>query len=267
VTNRWMRAVVAATLLIALSVGAAPATADPKPGVPDCQVPPATAHRGGSERYTEESLKAYTHIAKYGLLRWEADIRYDKTGRPIIMHDATIDRTTNGTGPIVAIDVTKTRARLNDGSRIPTLEQLLALAADHGASVNLELKAKPTAAQQAKVIDLLDAYGMGGQVLVNSFDAGRLDTFHAAAPDVPIGLVVSGAPPSMPTYDAVFVNVKYLTARRVAGYLAAGVEVHAQPLNDPGQWAPVRRWPLTAMSTDRPMDFNAWRAWVCHGAF
>jgi glycerophosphoryl diester phosphodiesterase len=264
--------------LLALVCAAPPmATSAPSPvsvrrALDTCTIPQAVAHRGGyaDGARTENTLNAYIDAWKYGLLEWETDIRFDVNGIPFLMHDDTIDRTTNGTGPASAVNIATTTVKMNDGSNLSsqTLAALLDTAAEKGATVAIEPKVVATSAQVGQVGLLLNTYDMRDRVLIDSFYTTHLAPLKAAMPDLTYGLVSSNP---LPVADVLAVgpvfNVGHtnLTQQWVDDYHAAGIKVYVWTLDQPNQWAPYRTWGIDRYVSNRPQAYRGWRSWVCSG--
>lgn len=240
--------------------------------VDTCTVPQAVAHRGGyaDSGKTENTIGAYLESWKYGLNEWETDIAFDVNDVPYLMHDATIDRTTNGTGAVSSINIATTTVKMNDGTLLKdqTLNALLSQASVKGSTVAIEPKAGATSQQVGQVGLLLNTYGMRDRVLIDSFSTANLAPFKAAMPDLTYGLV-SADPLPVATVAAVgpVYNVGYtnLTQQWVDDYHAAGIRVHVWTLDQPNQWAPYRTWGIDRYVTNRPQAYRGWRDWVCSG--
>lgn len=240
--------------------------------VDTCTIPQAVAHRGGyaDGPRTENTINAYIDAWKYGLLEWETDIRFDVNDVPYLMHDDTIDRTTNGTGPASAVNIATTTVAMNDGQLLKnqTLAKLLETAADKGATVAIEPKVVATSQQVGQVGLLLNTHGMRDRVLIDSFYTSHLAPFKAAMSDLTYGLV-SNDPLPVATVAAVgpVYNVGHtnLTQQWVDDYHAAGIKVLVWTLDQPNQWAPYRTWGVDRYVTNRPAAYRGWRDWVCSG--
>jgi glycerophosphoryl diester phosphodiesterase len=186
------------------------------------------------------------------------------------MHDATLDRTTNGRGQVASIDVATTAVRLDDGQRIPTFEQFAELARARGAYVFVEFKTEPTRAQLGAVMVVVNRLGMREHILINSFDAGRLARIRAVVgDDVDYSWVASTGVQPVDQVAAAGRSfnkqVASLTRTQLDAYVAGGIRTYGWTLDEPGQWAPVRAWPLAGVVTNRPVAYQAWRGWVCGG--
>lgn len=235
-----------------------------------CTLPRVVAHRGGSEHSTENTINAYSEAWKYGLLEWETDIRFDVNGVPFLMHDATIDRTTTGTGNASAINIAATPVTMNDGQLLKnqTLEKLLALAEAKGATILIEPKTIPTASQVQTTLNLIDAKSMRNRILFDAFSVANLNPFRSVAPDMAYGLVSSTyrQPSEVLAVGPIFnIASSALSQEIVNEYHAAGIVIYAWTLDAPGQWAPQRTWGTDRYVSNNPMKYRAWRDWVCTG--
>src|SRR6188474_1210870 len=107
------------------------------------------AHRGGSLEAPENTMAAFRHAIEVGMRLVELDVQLSSDGEMVVIHDETLDRTTDGTGAVH--DYTLEELRQFDagtkfgpqfvGERIPTLREVLELCLDKGAGVVIELKA------------------------------------------------------------------------------------------------------------------------------
>jgi glycerophosphoryl diester phosphodiesterase len=107
------------------------------------------AHRGGaSGKAAENTMTAYAVGAKSSA--WlEADVRFTKDDVPVIMHDADIARTTNGSGPVSSFTFTQWRRfRTADGQTVPTFAQFTSFLKRHKKKAFIEFKAQPRNARQ-----------------------------------------------------------------------------------------------------------------------
>ena len=156
------------------------------------------AHRGASAHAPENTLPAFQLALDMGADVIEMDLRLSADGRVVVIHDATVDRTTGGTGAVAeltlaelkALDAGSAFAARSGGSpngriEIPTLEEVLA--AFPAARMMVELKAGSGAALADSVARILARHGAGKRVIVVSFDSGYLRRFRRLAPGVATG--------------------------------------------------------------------------------
>jgi glycerophosphoryl diester phosphodiesterase len=148
------------------------------------------AHRGASAELPENTLPAFEQAIAYGADVIEADVRLTKDGKALILHDATVDRTTSGSGPLA--DLTAAQARKLDagnGAKIPTVEEVLELARGR-VRVNLDLKELEVVAPTAKIVRSLD---MTGTVSFISFLPEVWEALEHLNPGCPVIQLVDSA--------------------------------------------------------------------------
>ena len=142
------------------------------------------AHRGASADYPENTTASFSAAAAQGADFWELDVRLSADGVPMVIHDATIDRTTRGRGL-----VRKQSATRLEGYGIPDLTTALALGAGR-TYFNVELKTDGDAsALAAAVVDVIGALRLERHILVSSFDHDALPLVKAAIPVVLTGVL------------------------------------------------------------------------------
>ena len=148
-----------------------------------------SGHRGDRVHGIENTITAMRLAVEAGVDMIETDIRMTLDGELILMHDETVDRTTDGTGRVCDMtleQIRKLNAAVNAGGAFPseppgTLRELLDFALEHPSLLlNIEFKDYPTAGNEEfaytccdKIADMLLEYGVGERTWINSFD-GRL---------------------------------------------------------------------------------------------
>ena len=148
-------------------------------------------HRGDSANCPENTVAAFRAAIEAGADMIETDVRLTRDGVPVLIHDRTVDRTTDGKGYVKDMTFAELRA-LNAGTKdvpqqIPTLEELLELLTATDVTLNLEVKEYHEEGNEArsrecvdKCVALIERYNMGGKMLFNSFDAPVLEYIHDA---------------------------------------------------------------------------------------
>ncbi len=150
------------------------------------------AHRGLSEKYPENTVDAFRAAIEAGVDQIETDVRITKDGELVLIHDARVDRTTDGKGlvsemtlsELQALDAGSKKDARFAGAKIPLLTDLFELVKDHPTmTLDLELKEYPTEGREAlafevcdRVLALADAYGYADRIVVNSF-SGKLNEY------------------------------------------------------------------------------------------
>lgn len=140
-------------------------------------------HRGYSTEAPENTLPAYILSKQEGFKYAETDVSFTSDGVAMLLHDATIDRTSNGSGTLA--NMTYAQVRQYDfgswknakyaGTKIPTLEEFLYLCKSIMLYPYIELKSRGdyTSAQIESIVDMVNLHGMRGKVTYISFS----DTF------------------------------------------------------------------------------------------
>src|SRR5579863_1834901 len=123
------------------------------------------AHRGNSGEAPENTLAAFRQVAGVGADGVEFDVQLSRDGVPVVIHDETVDRTTDGKGAVAGLtlaqlqvlDAGKWFGAAFAGERIPTLEAVLEVFRGASIRVNIELKTNrtPYPGLSQKVIDLV----------------------------------------------------------------------------------------------------------------
>ncbi|WP_336133803.1 glycerophosphodiester phosphodiesterase [Natronomonas amylolytica] len=142
------------------------------------------AHRGFAGALPENTRRAVEEATEYAD-EIEIDVRRCKSGELVVIHDATVDRVTDGSGAVADHTIDELRALdvLGTGEGVPTLSAVLRAVPNH-IGVNVELK-EPGIAVDA----LTRMASLHPQTLVSSFLPDELADCRAAAPDVPRALI------------------------------------------------------------------------------
>ena len=161
------------------------------------------AHRGGAALWPENSLTAFRNALALGVDFIEFDLHQTADGQIVVLHDAVLDRTTTGQGPVGALklaDLAPFRLRARDGTptddAIPTLAQVLDAAAPTKVQLMPEIKVaggRRYDGIEPRVIDLLRARGLLERATVQSFDWPTLRRLRELAPMLRTLLLISQA--------------------------------------------------------------------------
>ncbi len=161
------------------------------------QRPLVMAHRGGKGLWPENTLYAFERAVEMGVDVLEMDIHSSADGVLVVMHDDTVDRTTDGSGPVNSLTLEELKA-LDAGHRwsaddgqtfpyrgqgitVPTVEEVFA--AFPSMPMNIEIKqAEPSLA--APFCRLIRDFGMTDKVLVASFDQEAIEEFRGECLEV-----------------------------------------------------------------------------------
>ena len=228
------------------------------------------AHRGASAIAPENTMAAFKKAVEAGATWIETDVDVLKDGTPILIHDSSLDRTTNRSGSYYDLTVSD----LDDidagswfspefaGERIPTLAQLVAFMNETGLNANIEIKSSEAGAQMSlqlvdailKELEALD----GPQVIISSFNHVLLKIFKDKAPQYSVGalfvaenlwddwksiLELVGA-------DYIHPDDSTLTRAQVQAFREAGYGVNVWTVNSPARANELFNWGVTGIFTD-----------------
>lgn len=156
------------------------------------------AHRGYSGIYPENTMLAFKKAVECGVDGIELDVQLTKDGEVVIIHDETIDRTTNGKGLVV--DYTYEELEKFDASfkfrdygfnKIPTLREYFELVKDLKLVTNIELKTgiNEYLGIEKKVLDLIKEYKIEDRVIISSFNHYSVMRMKKIAPQLKYGFL------------------------------------------------------------------------------
>ena len=165
---------------------------------PDFPTPIVFAHRGASAHAPENTLAAFALAAQQGAEAIELDAKLSADGHVVVIHDATVDRTTDGHGSVAALPLAALR-KLEAGSffsekfrgeHIPTLDEVFETVGKR-LFINIELTnyVTPSDGLVEKVGEAVNRHNMGERVLLSSFFPGNLSKAAHLLPEVPRGLL------------------------------------------------------------------------------
>ncbi|NUN49188.1 MAG: glycerophosphodiester phosphodiesterase [Candidatus Brocadiae bacterium] len=185
-------------------------------------------HRGAPAWSPENTLASFAKALELGAQALEFDVHLTADGRLAVIHDATLDRTTNGVGRVADVTLEDIqRLRTDGGERVPSMDQVLDLAAGK-AFLHVEVK-DPSALRPA--VDLLRARRLLDSARISSFWHGALRESKAVEPGLQTGVLFSAAPirPAALALDAgadaLHVCHTYITESLVAEARSHGLQV------------------------------------------
>jgi glycerophosphoryl diester phosphodiesterase len=216
------------------------------------------AHRGASALAPENTLAAIERAIALGAAWVEVDVRACADGL-VVIHDDTLERTTNGHGPVATHTLAALR-ELDAGSseRIPLPQEVLDQCRGRCA-VNLELKGPGVAPRLLPLIEEnLDAGWPAGALLCSSFDWSQLLTLRAALPNLPLGVLceqVDAAAVAMARQlgaRVIACALAHAEAAAVAAAHGAGCALWVFTVNDPADAGRLAALGVDGVFTDRP---------------
>mgnify|MGYP003655495662 CR=1 FL=1 len=160
------------------------------------------AHRGAGKLAPENTLAAFRLGACHGYRMFECDVKLSSDGVPFLMHDATLNRTTNGAGTGGALDWRELsqldaggwHSRQFAGETLPTLDNIARYCRANGHHLNIEIKPTPGVETETGTVVARQAArlwaGAEAPPLLTSFAVDALKAALASAPELPRGLLL-----------------------------------------------------------------------------
>jgi glycerophosphoryl diester phosphodiesterase len=229
-------------------------------------------HRGASHDAPANTIASFELAVEAGADGVELDVMLSKDGTAVVIHDETVDSTTDGHGPVSSftlaelktLDAGSYKGAQYAGARIPTLEEVFE-AVGQRLLINIELKGMTARADglEALVARLIAKHGMDQRVIISSFNPIRLRRFRQAAPHIPIGFLHQTQTP-LPLrllLNALLIGLPReadhpqqtaVTAEYLARMHAQGRRVNTWVVNDPARMAALRDLGVDLIMTDRP---------------
>ena len=237
------------------------------PGAPLLRV----GHRGAKGHAPENTFASFNLAVEMGVNAVETDVHLSKDGEVVLIHDHSVDRTTDGRGFVK--DMTLLELKQLDagswydarfaGQRIPTLSELLEWARDR-VGVAIEIKNGPIyyPGIAEKVVRLLKDHGMELQAILISFDHLVLREAKMIAPEVATGILYVGRFVNEPgaaraaAADALHPNWAFVTPDLVENAHAAGLAVSPWCPNDLPTIRLLNEMGVDSIGTDYPDLFD-----------
>lgn len=232
---------------------------------------PVIGHRGAAAHAPENTLASLRAAVALGC-RWvEFDVRLSRDGRPVLFHDDTLERTSDGAGAVAAFDLAAL-ARLDAGTwfgdgrfageRIPTLEAAIAALMELGLGANVEIKpdvGRETETGTVVAAAIKDIWPPSlPPPLISSFRPEALRAARDAAPGLRCALLVEQVPADWRVrLDALGCSdlhcaASALTAAAAAPVVAAGVPLRCFTVNDAATAARLFGLGVAAVFSDAP---------------
>jgi len=240
------------------------------------EAPLVAGHRGDRGEAPENTIPAFRAAMAAGVGVLETDVQLTSDGVPVLMHDRTVDRTTDGSGAVADLSLADIEA-LDAGSwfdprfagtRVPTLEEFLALVGQSDSRAFVELKGVWTPDQVAIVAGLVDAADVASRVVLMSFELDSVAAAKQAAPGIPRFILSSRVPDDpvglVAEYDAAgLATTLHAVEERpdaVTALHAAGARVMLYTLSTDRAWQRALAAGVDGVVTDTPYAYGAWMA-------
>ena len=225
------------------------------------------AHRGASGTCPENTLAAFRRAAALGAHMVELDVQLTRDGEVVVMHDWTLERTTDGSGAVAE----RSRAEIDRldagawfgpafrGERVPGLADVLVAIA---LPINVELKPVGDDGLEARALAVVEAAGASERVVFSSFSPLALERLRARSGTARIAILWE-----QPSFvdaiqlakrvaaTALHVRKDVVSREEVARALAVGLPIRAWTVNAPAESARLTGLGVDGLFTDFPERF------------
>lgn len=230
------------------------------------------AHRGASGDAPENTMAAFRLALEQGADGIELDVQMTSDGQLAVIHDETLERTTNGEGWLSAMTYDQLR-RLDAsstfpayrGEPIPLLSEVLELVRPTGIELNIELKNSilPYPGMEEAAIRLVKEYGLETRTVFSSFNHYSVAKLVRLEPGIEAAILYEGI--YRPAEYAATVGARALHPHRFSVTPEIVREAHLDSLkvrpwtaNTPAEWSPLVEAGADAIITNYPARLRAW---------
>ena len=233
--------------------------------------PLVLGHRGASAYAPENTLASFNLAFDMGADGIELDVTLTKDGVPVVIHDDTVDRTTNGQGAIKTMTLAEVKQLdasfkfekfRGETLRVPTLAEVLKSVGKRGI-VNIELKSATlqTDGIEAATLAVIEETGTAEHVLISSFNPFALYRMAQLDPHLPRGLLYADDLPLYlrrawlrPLAQPMAMHPKHtmVTSRLIAWAHRKGYKVNTWTVDDPGEARRLADLGVDSVMTNKP---------------
>jgi glycerophosphoryl diester phosphodiesterase len=230
--------------------------------------PPVCAHRGAGRLAPENTLAAFRVGASHGQTMFEFDVKLSADGKPFLLHDATLERTTSGRGAaggatlgeLAQLDAGSWHGPAWAGEPLPAFANVAAWLRANAHLANIEIKPSPgREAETGALVAIAAAHAWRDAAvppLLSSFSPEALEAARRTVPTLPRAWLLDALPDDWPERlralgcVALDANHRALDAQVVARAHAGGFRVLSYTVNDPERAALLRGWGVDCVITD-----------------
>ena len=229
-------------------------------------VPLVIAHRGASKAAPENTIAAFERALTDGADAIQLDVHLSRDDHPVVIHDPTLERTTNGSGPVRGhtmrelkrLDAGAWRGAAFAGQRLQTLQEVLERFRGR-TRFWIELKGGPDLYPdvEERIVGLLEVYDVIDGALVQTFNPAALARLRAFSRELSLGAVLARSPLDVegdvpPAANAVCPSADILGAPEREAIRRSGRQCHVWTVNEPVLMDRLVDWAVDGIITDRP---------------
>jgi glycerophosphoryl diester phosphodiesterase len=228
--------------------------------------PLVIAHRGASAAAPENTIAAFEQAIADGADGIELDLHLSRDDQLVVIHDASVGRTTNGSGSVrdhtlrelKRLDAGGWRGPKFEGQRIQTLQEVLERFRDR-TRFWIELKGGSDRYPgiEERVVSTIEIYDVLDRALVQSFDRSALEQIRSLNREIRVGVLTDQRPlrpiiGSLVPPHALCPSADAITDDDLAQMRAAGLDCYAWTVNEPAQMDRLIDCGVSGIITDRP---------------
>lgn len=223
------------------------------------------AHRGDSANAPENTIAAFERALGIGVACIELDVHPARDGTLMVIHDDTVDRTTDGRGAVrgltvndlLRLDAGRKFSPSYAGERIPRLIDVLELAKDQATRLNIEIKSSPAGVDvPLAVVDLLRQFGKLNDSIVSSFDLQALLDVRKIAPEITLAIIGNGpeilALALLHQFPWIHAKHTTITGHLVVQAHSQSIRVNAWTVDDPATLPDWAKTGVDKICTNQP---------------
>lgn len=226
------------------------------------------AHRGFSGKFPENTLLAFRKAAELDVFGVEFDVHLTADQQLVVIHDETINRTSNGSGFVK--DMTLEELRQYDygrwfgeqfaGEKIPTLEEVLAVFKETEHILNIEIKSDIFEYEgiEQLISEEIDTFKMQDRIIISSFNHESIQRFHQLQPTVQTGVLFSSLVVQIEPYvaslpgDALHIPYYHTFRHIIKEAISNGAIIRTFTVNDGTLAKQLQMTGIDAIFTDVP---------------
>ncbi|SFF93467.1 glycerophosphoryl diester phosphodiesterase [Salegentibacter agarivorans] len=217
-------------------------------------------HRGAKGHLAENTLESIQKALDFGVDAIEIDAHRCKTGELVIIHDFTLDRTTNGSGEIAKKSLAELQAlKIENKFRIPLLTEVLDLI-EGKCAINIELKGLNTATATSKILKkyIAERNWKYEDFIVSSFQKNELFQMRKLDENVPLGILSKASVTEaielgkLLNASAIHPSLGIITRDNVKASHEAGFKVNVWTVNEPEHIARMQEFGVDGIISDFP---------------
>lgn len=238
-------------------------------------------HRGDRAHAPENTMAAFDAAFASGLEFVETDVQLTADGVPVLMHDETVDRTTDGTGAVADLTLAEIRA-LDAGSwyapeyagtQVPLLDEFLDALTGTRKKALVELKGYWAPEGIRTVLDAVYLRGVQNRIVFASFNLTTIAHLADTAPAIPRVIIKRDLPKDPVALVRYYGAIAILTTatslendpHAVARMHEAGLGVLVYTLNSEKRWSEALAYGIDGIITDKPSKLDGWIAKTAPG--